>query len=417
MAVLFIFVIVGILSKYIYERRPGSILAYLVFFPMLLPKVTEIAGLPVYGHLVRVVFFLAVIIIYFKFYSRYYKEYDISVRFALITLVFAIIVFNILSDNRSSLMYQEYMYGLFFFTILPTGISMLVLNNELHIRQFVRSTNMWALLFIAYHFLFLELQNLDFSNRTSYNNISGLNTISSSRIFAIIFIINFVNFTFKKSVGAAVMICLSAYFILATGQRGTIIGLIMGVMSYFVLNRVGDGRSFFLLLFIGILINVISGFLDVQEIEVFDRFEELENIEEISRYADYFMSFNIFRSNYLFFGEGSQGYYFLTQRIYPHNIFLESMVEYGLIGLVSVVVLVVVGVRNCYFVLRIRANNLDKESLAICIIWIMLFFSVNVSGSFATNSIFIIVSLVLANRVRQIKNERMNLISEYSSFG
>jgi O-antigen ligase len=137
--------------------------------------------------------------------------------------------------------------------------------------------------------------------------------------------------------------------------------------------------------------------IDLTQFEVFHRLHHLKYFREYERYADYEKVWKIFEENWYFFGEGSWGYRFLTGRDYPHNIILECISDYGLIGFISILSIITYGV---YHSLKILKNNDDVIGKIIVATWLVLLSSVLVSGNINSNAIFFIYTSVLISFYR-----------------
>jgi O-antigen ligase len=186
---------------------------------------------------------------------------------------------------------------------------------------------------------------------------------------------------------------LSLFFLLIVGQRGTIIGVVLGLTMFGFYNLKKNNFAIITGFVISISLLLFLRIIDLSSFEVFERFYELEKFREFERFQDYFTTWEIFENNSFWAGEGSYGYYFLTEREYPHNILLESISEYGLFGLISMMTIISTGLY--YSIYLLRGKNILYEYKIIANIWIMLLISVLVSGNIVNNAIFFIFSGVL----------------------
>lgn len=401
MAILASIIIVLLLFKFLYEEKIAFVLGYLIIFPSLLPKYLLEIGITPFGHATRFVIMVIVLFIYYYRYSGFRSIADSSVRNALLLMLLAVVFANLMSPYKFESGFKDFVEQIIYSTVLPLILTIMILNHPLFLKQFIRSINVWAIVFIFYNLFFIDFSQIDYGDRRTYTEASGFDTIGASRIFAIIFILNVVELVRKSKWYNIFLILVSLFFILLTGQRGTILGTGLATLVFVVFGQ----REYTKVALFGGLVAIGAYFaileIGVQDFQVFNRFEELEIYEEIGRYYDYSRSFLIFRENYFLFGEGSHGYFFLTQRQYPHSILLETIVEYGLLGMIGLFTLIFIGVRSTYGILRVK--TLSFEYSAVACIWIMIMMSVLVSGSYSTNVMFFAFTILVANVFNEVK--------------
>lgn len=365
-----------------------------LIFSFLLPEFMMEAQLKPFALVIRYTFFLIILfnaIYYKKINSISIKKYPIYLFF--LSLFLSFFIFNSISKFSDRLEFIEFNNSFVLRAIIPFFLALYLLNNKINLSDFLSSIKIWAVFSILLFFLFTDFNNIDFLDRFTFVEETGFDTINASRIFGIIFIYSLIKIINKETLPINLInFVASGFFLLVTGQRGTIVGIAIGFIMYLnvvVKNKITRNYAILFLLFNFIFLQ----FINLKQFEVLNRFAELEDYESTERFADYPIVWQIFQSNNLFFGEGSLSYYFNTGRVYPHNIILEAVVDYGLLGVLSMALMLIYGFFSAIQLLRSEIFN--KNFQIVALIWIMLFSSVLVSGSFVSNSIFFVFSAIL----------------------
>lgn len=104
-------------------------------------------------------------------------------------------------------------------------------------------------------------------------------------------------------------------------------------------------------------------------------------------------TWEIFKNNNYFWGLGSLGYLFKTGRCWPHNIILEHISDYGLVGLVCILSLLYFCAKYAFTIIR---HSNDDGDIAIVCSWIVLCFSAMVSSTLLNHQEFYCFSGLLA---------------------
>jgi O-antigen ligase len=250
----------------------------------------------------------------------------------------------------------------------------------------------WGFIYIIVFLLSFNMSTFVISDRMQLReNTDGITgSITLSRILAIAIIATFIKLIATESSQKnkqTIYIILSLVFcllLLIAGQRGTLIGLGIA-LSALLLRKEWRHHSVAIasLAIIGILIAIT--FIDFSQFEIFQRFSEFQHIESFKRYEDYGKVWGIFQSNDFLWGLGSKGYMFKTGRPWPHNIILEHISDYGLAGLICILILLIVCIKYAMTLIRQSKYNTD---LAIACGWIVLCFSAMVSSSMLNLSLF-----------------------------
>lgn len=391
-------VLTSILLLYFFlKRKEGIILSFFVVFPSIFSFLLNESGIEGFSLFFRYAFFVLLILSSFKIW-RHQKLLNFNSYFtSLLLLTSSMLLFNQFSSNGDNVEVAIFQQSFFLYVFFPVIVVLLVLRNQKAISEFIISIPYWGMLYALIFILFFELDRIDLMNRITFVETTGFDTIAASRIFGLSFIISIVSL-FKpgkriyQSFLFSVLVLFNIVFLLIVGQRGTILGVFFG-MTVFVLYTVRkENIPYYVLIIMTIFSVFYFKIIDLTQFEVFQRFYHLKYYQEYERYADYANVWKIFKENWYFFGEGSWGYRFLTGRVYPHNIILECISDYGLIGFISILSIVTYSV-YCSF--KIMKNNDDAIGKVIVATWLVLLSSVFVSGNLNSNAIFFIYTSML----------------------
>ena len=299
--------------------------------------------------------------------------------------------------------------SMFPFLALP-----LFIRNENEEHSFLNSIVFYAVLYYIVLFFTVGFNMEILSDRMLMEEDSIINPITLSRYAGIAVIFGFVYFFKSESIihksFFGVLTIVFFFVLLAAGQRGTLIGVMLAMSL--LLFRQGVFKS--VLRFLPFLI-ILGVVLTTFSFQVFERFEQFEDYDSFQRYDDYFNVFRIFESNYFLFGLGSCGYEFATGRSYPHNIVLEHIVNYGLVGFLCIMTILLCCVKYAFQILK-RGENLNDLGIICC--WIVLFFSACLSASIAGNRLFYIFSaLIILKKMELQKNVHAKRLISKKKYG
>lgn len=290
--------------------------------------------------------------------------------------------------------------------IIPYFLAPYLINNRRETHSFTNAIVLWSL-FLIFEFVYVFGFNQKlFSDRMLFETISDglLGPIALSR-FAALFLVFVILKVFSKADLSSlpisiVLIGLATISLLITGQRGTIIGVIIG-LSLLLLQPQWRKRILYFIPILLLLLIIVS-FL---KFGVFGRFEEFENIKQFERFKDYPRVYNIFDKNDFLWGLGSMGYFWETGRSYPHNIVLEHISSYGLLGLICIGMIIYYGFKMSIHIVK-HSDNYHYHFYACS--WVMLLFSALVSSGISQHRILYLFSGILMLIYNDMK---------YSTFG
>lgn len=290
-------------------------------------------------------------------------------------------------------------FNYFSHTVFPFLILPLAVPDRYTREEMVASIPFWGIIYVIVFFSSFSISSEIISDRGVLGESTDgtIGNIALSRIIAVVIIVFFMRIIAsggkQKYENPCLIFGCSLFFLflLIVGQRGTLIGVGIALLSLFL--RKEWRRNSFLIAGVGLFVFLISAtFIDFGQFQIFQRFSQFQNIESFERYHDYGKTWEIFKENDFLWGLGSKGYFFRTGRPWPHNIVLEHISDYGVAGLLCITVLLVFCCRYTITLIR-HSNNATDLSIACC--WIALCFSAMVSSSILSHQLFYILSGLL----------------------
>jgi len=413
----FLFILVYFLLFYFFKKKPGVILTFFLLFPSINNIILFQFDLDDYRYLFG--FFILIIFIVLNFNPKIiFNNLNYTVRspifIGLMLILFGMFV-GFLNGNVSDL--GQSIINKFLMPILIMFLigALFIKNNKMLEDMSFGFIIFGTVFYIATYFL-ADLSSIDVSNRWSITETGFFNAITLARMCGMIFIPSFLYGLYTKvkiiRIISIVLSLISIYWLFAASTRGVIVAILLSLLLFFLFNFKNKGSYKLYIVFFLLIIIISLGIIDISKFDLIDRFYELKNYKHMPRYWDFYRTWNIFKEN-IFFGAGPGGYGDITGREYPHNIFLELIAEYGLIGLMAFVLITYCGLYNSLKILRSRIFNYKINILIL--IWIYFLFSSMFSGNIAVNNDFWIMSGVLISVIRQnrISNHRKNYVPNF----
>ena len=275
-------------------------------------------------------------------------------------------------------------------------------------------------------FLFLSGELISYLIRVS---ILGANPIALSRtlaaIAAMVTVIGIRRKGFQQLLSLIILIPI-LLAIVSTGSRGPLLSYFLGMIIFTILFELKNFkfRSFFSIstsiLFVIILFNILpenltSRFVNIAQGDNILSSAGFENVNTINSRLDfYLMSINTWISDFKTFavGLGSGGFssLFLWRdfRWYPHNIFLEILVEFGIIGIFLILTFMFFSIKQ---LITYKKYNYLSENSAV---WIsgtlVMFFSAQFSGDLNDNRILLMFLAISLSSINLDKNPELEKI-------
>lgn len=416
MQYIFLFFVISIILATL-KKYPGIYLAYLFFGQELNSLIFEEVNLHNFRY-ATIIFILPV------YYFYHHNKLDLWLKlrsvlnekitygFLLITLY--IIIYGLLIGTDYELEYIK-MFLFPGFILFFLG-AILLIDSSIY-KQLFYGIILFSVLTFTFMALFKGLGNTNIILRTEMSELFGIGAISQGRyaaliaMFSVIITVN--NKKFLKYFGIFLFI-FSLYWLSITGTRGALVSLGLALLFYFsfVNNKLRQYKSamiFAALATIGLL------YIGISESLLFSRLQELTapgGIESTRRFDRIMIFFNIFDTDILLgLGPGGWGkYVMIGEYRYPHNIFIEFVVEYGIIGLLSFIIIFYYSSKRVVNI--IQNNNYDYSLKAIALTWIFFAISAMFSGSFIQGNtvFFTITGIVAGMKYSLIKKQSQHLL-------
>lgn len=410
------------INIYFIKNRNPAILAFLILIQevYLLPFTN--LGIQIVGH------------VYYSFFVLLYVVFVAKLKINLTRVSW-------LSVNPINIAFGLVMVGVFFHLMivgLPSSESHNLINRLLTqvfpvilvIIFFVDQKDLikWIPIGVIVYGLALYLilfTTTDIFNITSYarRNVRddiGLSPIALSRFSGLLIIstvIMMLDDYYKKYRYLFIPILFIGVVFLVLGMsRGPLIAIMVSLLFYIIfqpVNIVAKARNLFylfipIILFFGILIFVFN--FGAAEVYI-SRIEGLENFEDMRRFRriELALSF-IFNSNNinletLIFGLGPGGFANEFNLGYAHNFFIESVMEYGLLGLISFFILLITGT---YISIRIIVSDGPRMYTVLPLMWVFLFVCFMFSGDLIARRNLYFMSYLLVGQYYYLRREEVN---------
>ncbi|TVP09755.1 O-antigen ligase family protein [Shewanella sp. MSW] len=349
---------------------------------------------------------------FFLYFSSLSLRLVFPVPFLAVGSLFALIIFlffSVKSLSKTKLLIVLCLYvfvvGSFFYSDLsPYGISksfwmlssflLLLLvsvqktNNLFLIKCAIETVSLIFLPIFLFHFILYIFSDFNVFNRFDLNDANPIIIAQIFLVFSISLITSRKRNLFRLAAGFS-------YFIMAvmTGSKGPILGTLVGIGLLVVLTFINPKKFIYLIMMVIVLtllyIVLVANMPDsVISDYIFNRYlGESSGNSVNSRLTLYFSTFDaIGRLDFyqLIFGAGigSFSFYYtgFDDAIYPHNIFLESILELGFIYTTIFFGALIYLLIKIYFKLYRFKNNKD-------LVFIWLFGCLAVSTSMFTGDL------------------------------
>ncbi|MBR5399933.1 MAG: O-antigen ligase family protein [Bacteroidales bacterium] len=411
MGLLFLLLMLVAIFFFVFSKKSGAILALAVLFPEMTGIILNRAGLEGFNMLFRYSLYIVVFVMNIDVLKYGIKRLwgDLtSILFYAVIITMLVLNLFIVGRARYDTDVADFQMNVILRVFVPYVVVLLTLINRKNIMDFCKSIPVWGMMFFGVFFLLIGMGGIVIEDRMTIEEATGIGPIELSRFSGLIIIACTVFLIDSKSRLQPVyiaMILIGLFLLFLSSQRGSILGVafsVLIVLYYFLARRGRPGTLVIALVFL-VIISLIL--LEQFHFSFLSRFVELEDFEESNRFFDYGFSWAAFSKNHYFWGLGSMGYYYFMDelRSYPHNFVLEQMVEYGIVGLVFAITLLVQGFRSSF---RLFRNfNTPGAIKTIPAMWIMMLASVLVSGSFLSNYSFMVLTATLLSADACYKDE------------
>lgn len=402
MGLYFIYIIVLLsLSLFI---RPGIVLAYILVFQTTNNTFFSELNLINFKDVFVIVLLTLLFIIHFNFSLPlrniiYFLRNKVT--FGLLIIVLYMLIQFILNNS----VHLSQVVNRFLPILLLLIVAAISFKNKIFIKDFVFGILIFGFLSFSFMYLFKDLGLSIINDRSSVLSATGFDSITFGRFSGIIFIVSgfFTLYTKKSALKLfSVFNMLFALFgIFASGTKGVMVAIVLSIGIFIAIhNNFKKGLLIAILSILSVLF--IIQIFSFENITVFIRFIELK--EEGVGYGTstgvrilYFLTaLQIFPDNF-FLGLGTSGF-LLEFGDYPHNMLLEFLIDYGILGLLSLILILFTNFKFSYNILR--AKHFNYQYYCIIVIWLFLFIHTMFSGDITRNALFWIFTGVMISTQR-----------------
>lgn len=319
------------------------------------------------------------------------KKNEIFWGFLLLSLpIFCHFVFPFKVPRPDPMYLLDYLAYIFF----PFFIPSLIFHSTKEFDSFPRDIVFLGLIFCIVFYIYGNFDVIQIFDRSSLKDTGFVGSIFVSRLSGIMFVCGLLLALLEKEykLKAIYLVCIafSTYLLIIAKQRGILIGIPFALTGFFLHVKAEKDKLIIILLLLSIGLSTAFGLKQLlYEADVVKRFAALREYYTMPRYYDYFISLDLFRDNFLF-GLGPEGYLYNTGREYPHNFVLEAMVEYGVLGLLSASLIIIGGFRHVFLIWR--SKDISYATKIVPVLWVLLLFSVMVSGNITRNAMFFVLT-------------------------
>lgn len=319
-----------------------------------------------------------------------------------ITIILVLIFSNFIRGNfeylPESILELKYFFWIYLIIIISKEITVSEKHNKILLSLFIL-----ILLFLIFHMiyqllLYSEFQFDDFVGYRLYLPFTDeliLGYYSFIVLISSLMLLNFIDFQYANLLKLLTIIIVSI-LILFSGERSTIINLVIFVFFYLIFFKPQVKYLFFM----GVLILVSSTILftnlsDYKKSEYFYRFDttikEISDFKKTSYYIHYKNAFEIFK-NYKFSGSGVNSFRDECKkdrynsianveqrcRTHPHNLHLQILSEAGILAYILYTILLFQIILSI-----IRQKNCKLEIKFLSLLFILtIFFPLKPTGNF-----------------------------------
>lgn len=389
MSVVILFILILVFIYLYLTRDYGYVLVYILFFQDISLILFSDIGFEYGRYVLYVILLISYIIFSFRDEFRLSKiKYSLSsyIFYGLLALIVGMLIHYYFLDIKDPFGYQI-VQGFFMRNLPLIIITLFFISNEKNMHQIGDGLVLWGLFLFIILIFVSGITELSLDDRMGIRDLTHTNPISYSRLYGMIFIVSIINYLNTrhrlKYIYIITMIA-SLFVILYTASRGPIIAVMISLVIYYIVKS--DNKLKILKTLIISIIALFSIFLilTTYQFNILDRFLQLQHYQDMARYHRIIIVVNSL-SDIGMFGLGPGGFRFLVGGVsnYAHNIILELILEYGIFGLIS---LLLITVSSFYsFFECIKSNEINYRIEVIFPIWLMYLLSALVSGYVTSN--------------------------------
>jgi hypothetical protein len=412
-----VFILINtVLCSYFIINRNASILGYLIFFQEVHLIPFNTLGISELGYIYYIIISLTFLFTYTNLEiskNRLYYILNNKVIWSIALLTIMISFHALLVGLKST---ESEVFAIRYFSqVLPVIVFLiLILEKKEFLIQLSHGIMIYGML--LFFILIISTEFLStLLTRGDFREIVGMNPIAVSKAGGIVFIVSLIYLLDKKLNKYPKIICIvvitSIIITIISTSRGPIFALILSFFLFFIIKK-GDQFKKFLSILIFAVFILITSFLIYKYINLdafiflIDRIDRLQDYETMRRYRRLLLAFDFLKNDfgilsiYFWIGMGPGGFSHYFGMGYVHNYILEFVLEYGFIGLVSILIF---STYTFHYSIKLIRSTYTLRYLYIPMIFIFLYLSSMVSGDIIANRNLLFVSIILVISIYHLK--------------
>ena len=400
-----IFIVVYSLVLYCLLKKPGIALVFPLLFSSTNNIILDSLAMVGFRYLFGMAIFMVFVMMHFKpkaFEYNLRQSMGSSIMIGVLLLLLVMlaniyIVGGVIPEGH-------FLVNTFIMPILVFFLfSAFMIDNSRIFEQMSVGLIIFGAVFFVVFYLLVDKGTIAVGYRATIEETGYFNAITLARICGMILITGIIYSIYAKhgalKIVSIIISILSLYWLLVTSTRGVIIAVFITLALYFIVWTAEGRKRIAFVAVVSIFVGaIVFNVLNIEQFGVLDRFTDLRfTYHRMPRFFDYSRAWSIFQENILL-GAGPAGYLAITGRVYPHNIFLELIAEYGLFGLGAFILIVGGGLYNAWRILY--GKLFDYKINVFILLWIYFLIASMFSGSITVNRSLWVTSGIFISVIR-----------------
>ncbi|QLY82225.1 O-antigen ligase family protein [Clostridium intestinale] len=357
-------------------------------------------------------------IIFFNFIKQAFSNEKKIIKLSKVNIIMLIIIlltclfYSYFTLNKSPIVFQIFKYFIGF-TIPSVALALIISNKDIeNLYKDIKFIN----IFITMAFCIEMLRS--YNTLLGFNSISGASHLLIGYTMSALFPYNFIKLTHEKKLLSKllylVLLIINVFIIFASGSKGSLVSI--AVTFVIALFMYGVKKRKFTKYIVGFssLAAVIVGVFVTKNLEfkiIFWRIASLfsSNFTTASSGRDifYFKAISDFKESPVL-GNGI-GYYAETMGsyVYPHNIILEILETFGVVGIIAFSIIMIILLRNTFWLLKQKSLSYHVLAFLFVNVMVELMFS---SSFLVHHQFWLLTTLILTLNKEKYKDKQKEVI-------
>lgn len=403
----FLFIaLVALVVCYGIVKRPGMVLAYALFAQQLNSVLFEEANLFQYRYALPMCGLIGVHIFHFRrkqFKANLHNLFNSSILQGFLVFSAYVLIYALSIGGA-------YEIGYLIKYIFPGFVMVLIGALMIYRYDMFKDIVFGLVLFTIFTMLHVQLVGgslgYDFSatDRHLLAEETGVGAITQGRMAGSLALVCILMALMKRSERAATimlaMFAVAVVWMAMIGTRGALVSLLSALFLYLMVSRSKSRSVRRIAIFAFFVMPILISF-GIMETLLVERTKELFEPGEVGSLKRvervYVVAESMFDHFVIGLGPGGWSKFIwegVNPRPYPHNIFLEAQIEYGVVGLILILLIVFSGLRMTIKMCSDAAAAPELRILSL--LWVYYFVSTMFSGSLIQgNALFFALTGVL----------------------